>query len=381
MTSENSALPIEEGKAVTPPRRKFLLDAGGLGLGAVGSAIAPAWAQSGGAPAIAKGSTMTVSTWGGITQDLIKNHAEKEFEKLTGAKLAYDIGGVGARYGKILAQRNSPPADVFISGDEQVIAGERAGLLQSLDAKKISSIGNLYDWAVIRAGAREKSLVGIGFAVNAYVIGYNPDLVKVAPTGWADLWRPEFRGKLALAAPGHSMMPMVMVIAAELAGGSASNIDPGFKKMGDLRSNKLTFFWTDWASMNKTGDVAIATEFDYYLQTMKAQNYRIEYIMPKEKGIGTPLTASLVRGSKLTEPGEAFISLLLSRGFQEAAAANAYLGPTDRTVKLSAAIAARCACGATVDRLRFFDPAFIADVRPAWTERINSEIIAQWRTS
>ena len=380
MTNESTALAVTERETVISTRRKFLLDAGALGLGALGTAVAPAWAQTGGAPALAKGSTLTVSTWGGVTQDLIKNYAEKEFEKLTGAKLAYDIGGVGARYGKLLAQRNSPPADVFISGDEQVIAGERAGLLQPIDAKKIPGIGNIYDWALIRTGAREKSLMGVGFAVNAYVIGYHPELVKVAPTSWADLWRPEFQGKLALAAPGHSMMPMVMVIAAELAGGSASNIDPGFRKMAELRPNKLTFFWTDWASMNKTGDVAIATEFDYYLQTMKTLKYPIEYIVPKEKGIGTPLTTSVVRGSKLKEPGEALISLLVSPGFQQAAAIHAYLGPTDRTVKLSAETAARCACGATVDRLRFFDPVFVADARPAWTERINTEVIPQWRT-
>jgi len=365
------------GKKTT--RRKFLLDSGALGLGAAGSVIAPAWAQSGGAPAIAKGSTLTVSTWGGVTQDLIKNYAEKEFEKLTGAKIAYDIGGVGARYGKLLAQRSNPPADVFISGDEQVIAGDRAGLNQPIDPKNISKLNTLHDWAVIRTGA-SRNLGGIGFAVNAYVIGYNPDQVKVAPTGWADLWRPEFRGKLAFAAPAHSMMPMIIIMAAEMAGGSATSPDAGFKKIAELRPSKLTFFWTDWASLNKSGDVAIATEFDYYLQTMKTLNYRIEYFVPKEKGIGTPLTASLVRGTKLKEAGEAFINVLLTPAFQEAAAVNAYLGPTDRTVKLASSVAAKCTCGATVNQMRFFDPSFIADVRPSWTERLNTEVVPQWRS-
>ena len=355
-------------------RRKFLIDTSALGLSAL---TAPAWAQ--GAPAIAKGQTLTVSTWGGVTQDLIKNYAEKEFEKLTGAKIAYDIGGVGARYGKILAQRANPPADVFISADEHVIAGDRAGLNQPMDPKHIPSLKNLHDWAVVRTGP-QKNLGGVGFAVNAYVIGYNPDQVKSAPKGWADLWRPEFKGKLALAAPAHSMMPMIIIMAAEMSGGSAANPDAGFKKLAELRPNKLTFFWTDWASLNKSGDVAIATEFDYYLETMKAQKYRIEYVVPQEKGIGTPLTASLVKGTRLKEAGEAFISVLLTPAFQQAAAVNAYLGPTDRTVKLASDVAARCTCGGNVAKMRFFDPAFIADVRPGWTERLNTEVVPQWRS-
>ena len=110
------------------------------GLGAIGASTAlPAWAQ--GAPAFVKGTTLTISTWG-VFQDQIKAIVQPEFEKATGARLAYDLGNQGARYNKILSQRNTPPADVFISADDIVVAGLRAGVLQPMPRKAVSRVAD-----------------------------------------------------------------------------------------------------------------------------------------------------------------------------------------------------------------------------------------------
>ena len=98
-----------------------------------------------GRPAIAQKQTLTVSTWGGVTQDGIKAYVAPEFEKRTGATLAFDIGGQGARYNKLLAQRNNPPADVFFSTDEALIAGRRAGILTSANRKNLPNLADIHD--------------------------------------------------------------------------------------------------------------------------------------------------------------------------------------------------------------------------------------------
>ena len=58
-------------------------------------------------------------------------------------------------------------------------------------------------------------------------------------------------------------------------------------------------FWTDWAPLNKSGDVTLATEFDYYLEAMKNQKYPISYVIPKEKGFGTSEYVSIVPAPKI----------------------------------------------------------------------------------
>src|SRR5581483_5648385 len=164
------------------------------------------------------------------TQDAIKAHVQPEFEKRTGATIAYDIGSQGARYNKLLAQKNSPSTDVFFAGDEAIVAGHRAGVLTPAAAKSLTNLPEIAEWAMrVKEPMPEGMVASVPFTLIAYMFGYNPELVKEAPTSWADLWRPAFKDKLAFAAVAHTLMPAFVIIAAELAGGSATNVDPGFK--------------------------------------------------------------------------------------------------------------------------------------------------------
>ena len=333
-----------------------------------------------GRPALAQARTLTVSTWGGVTEEGLKAYVQPEFERLTGGKLAYDIGGQGARYNKLLAQRANPPADVFFSTDEAVVAGQKAGVLTTASRKNVPNIADIEDWAMsVKAGNTAETIPGAPYTLIAYLPGYNPEKVKEPVTSWADLWRPEFRGKLAFASPVHSQMPAFVIMAAEMAGGSIENVDPGFKKLAELKPNTLTVFWTDWAPLSKSGDVTVGTEFDYYLEAMKDQKYPIEYAIPKEKGIGVPEYVSVVKGTKNQELAEVFLNLMLDPKVQASFAASTYSGTTNRKAELPEAVRSRCACGARVDQLRFFDPEVFAARRALWTERMNLEVVPNWQ--
>ena len=332
-------------------------------------------------PALAQSRTLTVSTWGGVTEEGIKAYVQPEFERLTGARLAYDIGGQGARYNKLMAQRANPPADVFFSTDEAVISGQKVGILTTASRKNVPNIADIEERVrTVKSGETDETIAGAPYTLIAYVPGYNPEKVTAPVTSWADLWRPEFQGKLAFASPVHSQMPAFVILAAEMAGGSAENVDPGFKKLAELKPAKLTVFWTDWAPLTKSGDVTLATEFDYYLETMKDQKYPIEYAIPKEKGIGVPEYVSVVKGTKNQELAEAFLNLMLDPKVQAGFAASTYSGTTNRKAELPESVRSRCACGARADQLRFFDPALFAARRPLWTERMNLEVVPSWQT-
>lgn len=346
-------------------------------LKAAGSAAA---ASAIGAPSIlrAADNVLTVSTWGGITEDSIRKHVQPVFEKLTGGTLAFDIGGQGARYNKLLAQRANPPADVFYSTDEAVVSGMRAGILTPATKKNIANFADLAPWATSLKSDDEAHIVGVPFAIIACALGFNPQLVKTPPASWADLWNPEFAGKIAFASPVNSMMPAFVVLAAEMAGGSAENVDSGFVKLAELKPAKLSVFWTDWAPLNKTGDVVVSTEFDYYLEAMKDQKYAIDYVYPKEKAIASLEYVSIVKNTKKLELAEAFLNAVIDPKVQEGIAIQTYQGPTNTKTVVPAEIAARCAYGPRIDQLRFFDPVLFADKRAAWTERLNLEVVPQW---
>ena len=258
----------------------------------------------------------------------------------------------------------------------------KAGILTPATRKNLSNLGDVEDWALTVKTPADGDLIGaVPCCLIAYVIGYNPEQIKTPITSWNDLWRPEFADKLAYASPFHSMMPALVVMAAELAGGSMANLDPGFKKLAELRPTKVGFTWTDWAALYKSGDVVIASEFDCYLDVMKAQDYPIQYVVPKEKGLGCIDGVGIVKGRPNLDLAEFFLDLVMGPQVQTGFATDLYQGPINRKVQLPADLQAKCNCGARVADLRFFDPAPIAALRPVWTERMTTEVLPKWGKS
>jgi putative spermidine/putrescine transport system substrate-binding protein len=173
-------------------------------------------------------------------------------------------------------------------------------------------------------------------------------------------------------------MPAFVVLAAEMAGGSADNVDAGFAKLAELRPAKLSVFWTDWAPLAKAGDVILAAEFDYYLDAMKDQGYDIDYVVPSEGGVAVPEYVTVVNGTEKQELAEAFLNLMMDPRVQGAFATATYQGPTNRKTEIPEALLSRCSCAPRIDKLRFFDPELFAANRAQWTERMNLEVVTQW---
>ena len=127
-------------------RRQLLIGAGCVGAAAALTGIEEI-VRLRKAPAVGRHFTLTVSTWGGVTQDSIKAYVEPEFKRQTGATIAYDIGSQGARMNKLLAQRDDPPADVFFSTDEIVVAGYNADILAPFERRLVPNAAQLADWS------------------------------------------------------------------------------------------------------------------------------------------------------------------------------------------------------------------------------------------
>jgi putative spermidine/putrescine transport system substrate-binding protein len=333
------------------------------------------------APAMHKGTVLTVSCWGGDVQDSIKKYVEPEFTRQSGATLAYDIGGMGARYSKILAQRANAQTDVFFCTDEAVVSGLKAGVLTTATRKNLSNLPDVEPSALtLNSGVPPDMLGAMPYCILALGMAYNPEVVKQAPTSWADLWKPEFAGQTTFISPVHSMMPGMIVALAELFGGSEKNVEPAFKKLAELRPVKLTVAPTDWNSLLKSGDIRVAVEFDSYTDGLKMQKYPIAYAFPKEKALGTIDVVAIVKGTRSQELSELFLDLIADKNVQAGFAADSYVGPINRKTELSAEVKARCNCGAQPNQVRFFDPAMSAAMRPAWTERLNIEVVPNWKT-
>ncbi len=108
-----------------------------------------------------------------------------------------------------------------------------------MEAEKLVAPYMVKTWKSIPDNVKDKDGYWYGDYYGALAFEVNTDLVKNPPKDWADLLKPEYKGKVALAGdPRTSNQAFLTVAAAALAnGGSFSNIMPGlkfFKKMNEV---------------------------------------------------------------------------------------------------------------------------------------------------
>ena len=128
---------------------------------------------------------------------------KQEFEKLTGIRVNYVRMSSGEALARIRAEKNNPQFDIWWGGPiDSFIAAKIEGLLEPYNSPNFANLIDLEKYK-----DKENYWVGIyvgslGFATNKNWLAAHPG-VK-APTSWADLLRPEFKGQIMVAHPSTS---------------------------------------------------------------------------------------------------------------------------------------------------------------------------------
>lgn len=318
---------------------------------------------------------LIISVWGGTTEEFIRENVEPEFNEIyPNVTVIYDVGGQSDRYNKLLAQKNSPEIDLFVSTNEAMYSAIQEDLVVPLNKENIPNLESLHDWAVLLSD------YGTAYAATVYGLGYDLDFFgDNPPTSWNDLWRPEVQGIINVPAIGHSMMPQFIVTAAELNGGSLDNVEPGFEYLAELDPGAQTFFYTGWNAAFDAGDIVLAVDFDYYINTMADAGSNIKWVMPEEGGWGSTQSVSVVAGTENQKMAETFINVLLSPEVQDAVGNKLLQAPARKDIELSDELSERLAAyGDSLSDVRWLDPAVGSTMRPEWTEKMNEIVAPSW---
>ena len=169
---------------------------------------------------------LVVSIWGGSWRDMAANIIGKKFTAETGVPVEYITGGTIDRLNKEKLAKGNPESDITFTTSHVGWLYANDGLYEQLDLAKVPNARHLVEQAKI-------SPYHIGTWAYVYTIGYRPDLLKgVAFESWADLWKPEIKGKLA--APDFDPSHLIAV-AAMLSGGDAATWEKGQAKLKALK--------------------------------------------------------------------------------------------------------------------------------------------------
>ena len=174
-----------------------------LTLGAMHAFPGLTWAQA---------RPLVFATFTGSWEEAHKAVLVPAFRKATGnADMVLDPMLSVDQIAKVTAAKNNPPIDVMLHDPGPALQAVAQGLVEPYPDEKSAYYKDLIP------AAQEPS----GPAPFFQVVGltYNPDTVKTPPTSWADLWKPEFKGRVGITNLNSTLGTGFMVELAKMHGG------------------------------------------------------------------------------------------------------------------------------------------------------------------
>ncbi|MEO8345644.1 MAG: extracellular solute-binding protein [Betaproteobacteria bacterium] len=344
-------------------RREFVKGALAAASATALGGVLPASAQ-------AKPEKIVVMTWGGNNADGVEKGIDKPYFDRYGVKVVLDTGSSPVeRITKLKLSLNDQPYDVLNLGDAQFPLAIKQGVLETL-ALSSPNLANLKD--VYPRMVRPHWVTCYFSAVG---ITYNR-AIKNPPTSWADLWRPEFKGRIVIPDVTHTIGLYPVVIGAMAEGKSPKDADAGFamlKRLADLQP--IIAKDTDTIMNNlQSGDAQIGLLYKSQTYTIQDKGAEVEWVFPKEGGIEISWGYGIAKNSKNREWAERWINLAMDPDVQPYFTEwGNYPGSNPKMLaKLSPKLKQRAFF--TDDQLKrmvVLDQEYMSDRRAEWTDRWN----------
>ncbi len=353
-------------RGVTLDRRSLL--AGAAAVAASGPAMAQNAALSG---------QITLMSYAGIFQDNYTRTVVEPFRKaFPNVRVNYAPGGTSAQMlGNVRAQKADPQVDVVIFDVTTSGIGNTEGLFSRLTPEEAPSLNDLHPEARAVGGP-----FGPAVTFDHLVLVYDtknlaPPLMKLA-----DLWRPDLKGLVALAAPPNIQGLALTAMVTKMEGGNhAQSIDAGIRKLRELAPSVQTYEPNpDGYTLILNGVVRVATGWNARAQLYSDETGgRIGVLLPPEGSVFQINTINVTEGSKNRAAALAFVNYALSREAQKAFTERMFYAPTNAKADVAPAALARTAASPE-NRARMIpvDWTEVAKVRDQWNNRWRREIIS-----
>jgi len=294
----------------------------------------------------------------------------KQFSAKTGIQATPDNKNSGQTVTALIAEKAKPGADAAYLGITFGYDAANKDLLEGYKPAGFDSIPNdLKDpegrWMTIHYGA-------IAFIANTDALGKTP-----VPKSWADLLKPEYKGKVAFLDPTSAAVGYSVALAANLAmGGTLDNWEPGFKYFKRLEAQGVEHPKQTATPRVIKGEIPILIDADFngYRPKIK-ENAPLQVVIPTEGSLKIPYVIGLVKGAPRPDAGKKLIDFVLSDEGQKIWAAG-FVQPI-RSGMVPPEVASQMLPASDYARAKSVDYLKMQQAQKAFTERWQAEIVAK----
>jgi putative spermidine/putrescine transport system substrate-binding protein len=311
----------------------------------------------------------------GIFSDNYVKAVIEPFIRATGIQVNYRPIQLSVQnLGMLRAQKGNPTIDLSIMDAMVARTGNVEGIFAEVSANEVPNIANLYDEAHVN-GAFGRAVT---FDHSALI--YNSENVRPAPTALADMWKPEFRGKIAMyAAPEIAALMNMLLINRQLGADERRTVQPAIDRLRELAPAVQTWQPTpDPYTLVMNGTALIGTGWNarsQYFHTVSQG--KLGVTIPAEGSMFQINTISLVNGAPSKAGALRFMDYALSAEAQAAFTDLMYYAPTNKLAQPSAEALTRTATSPE-DRAKMkpLDWEFFVRNREAWLQQWRRQILS-----
>ncbi len=291
----------------------------------------------------------------------------KTIEKELGYEIPHDNKNSGQTLSQLLAEKNSPVADVAYYGVSFGIQAKQKGVVENYKPAHFDEIPEgLKDpdgaWFTIHSGT-------LGLFVNVDALDGAP-----VPTSWKDLLKPEYKGMVGYLDPSSAFVGYAGFIAVNRAmGGTLEDFTPGIEFFQELAKNDpIVPKQTSYARV-LSGEIPILFDYDFNAYRGKYKDKaNVEFVIPEEGTVVVPYVMSLVKDGPNADKGKKMLDFIMSDEGQ-AVWANAFLRPI-RASAMSEEAASKFLPAEDYARATPLDYSKMAAVQEAFTKRYLADI-------
>lgn len=325
-------------------------------------------------PSLAAAEDIYVGSYGGSTENVFKQRIIPAFEKLTGNKVVYVAGNSTDTLAKLQAEKNNPQFDVVLIDDGPMEQAVQYGFCAEIEASPIYD--ELYPLARIGGGR------ALALGVVATGLFYNVAAFEkagwAAPDSWENLTDRKYKGKLVIPPISNGYGLQTLLKFAELRGGGASSIEPGFDVLIKQISPNVLAWEPSPGKMTElfqNGDAVIGVWGSGRVKALQDTGFPVKFVYPKE-GAYALFTAVCPVAKKNPKAGaQKFVQYLFTPEAQTALAEGQAWGPVNSKVVLRPETAAQVPYGPEqIGKLHSVDYKIVNARRAEWTNRWNRTV-------
>ena len=331
------------------------------------------------APRILSAQTKEVVVGGAAShKSFVEQIVAPAVEKKFGCKVVFEGSRSLVNLEKMQKNKDKQYLSVVMMDDPVMIPAVSEGLLEKLTPEKVPNL------KLLKAGTIHMDGMWCNYLQPWLGIAYNPKVMPAAPTSWAQIYDPKYKGRIILPSLQNTEGLANLFMAAHLATGkpmaeAQKDIDAAFKKLVTIKPNLLTVYTQMPQAYNllEQGEgFMISSAISQVALDRKASGAPVDIAVPKEGIFSMPSGVALVKGAPQPELGAGYVDVMLSVEVQSALAAKTNSLPTNK----DAAIPPGMPTNATIHTV---DWAFVAANRGEWVKRWDREMAlynASWRS-